>query len=84
MQREYYSCDATYRNWLKYELENADVSPSELSLEEKERAAAAAREAIWSTLSLVESESIYLSFFYFWFSVYLHSLYLVDLYSSCD
>ena len=65
MQREYYSCDATYRNWLKYELENADVSPSELSLEEKERAAAAAREAIWSTLSLVESESIYLSFFYF-------------------
>uniref|UniRef100_A0A803LDI3 Nuclear pore complex protein n=1 Tax=Chenopodium quinoa TaxID=63459 RepID=A0A803LDI3_CHEQI len=24
---EYYSCDATYRNWLQYELENAEVPP---------------------------------------------------------
>ncbi|XP_028127598.1 nuclear pore complex protein NUP107-like [Camellia sinensis] len=32
---EYYSCDATYRNWLKVELENVEVSPLELSVEEK-------------------------------------------------
>ncbi|KAJ0008094.1 hypothetical protein Pint_29205 [Pistacia integerrima] len=33
--REFYSCDATYWNWLKIELENADVS--ELLFEEKQR-----------------------------------------------
>ncbi|CAL5381210.1 unnamed protein product [Camellia sinensis] len=40
---EYYSCDATYRNWLKVELENVEVSPLELSVEEKQRAIAAAK-----------------------------------------
>ncbi|CAL5381200.1 unnamed protein product [Camellia sinensis] len=39
----YYSCDATYRNWLKVELENVEVSPLELSVEEKQRAIAAAK-----------------------------------------
>ncbi|CAK9179846.1 unnamed protein product [Ilex paraguariensis] len=50
---EYYSCDATYRNWLKIELENAVVSPLELSNEEKQRAVAAAREALKSSLLLL-------------------------------
>ncbi|CAL5379590.1 unnamed protein product [Camellia sinensis] len=41
---EYYSCDATYRNWPKVELENVEVSPLELSVEEKQRAIAAGKE----------------------------------------
>ncbi|KAK4851211.1 hypothetical protein QYF36_013325 [Acer negundo] len=52
--REYYSCDATYRNWLKIELENADVSPPELSLEEKQRAIAAAQETLNLSLLLLQ------------------------------
>lgn len=56
-QSEYYSCDATYRNWLKIELENAEVPYLELSSEEKERAAAAARETLSSSLLLLQSES---------------------------
>ncbi|KAL2516484.1 Nuclear pore complex protein [Forsythia ovata] len=52
--REYYSCDATYRNWLKIELENAEVSPDELSLEEKDRAVMAARETLGSSLYLLQ------------------------------
>ncbi|KAL5805261.1 hypothetical protein ACOSQ3_032061 [Xanthoceras sorbifolium] len=51
---EYYSCDATYRNWLKIELENADVSPLELSLEEKQRAMAAAQETLNLSLKLLQ------------------------------
>ncbi|KAF5733486.1 nuclear pore complex protein [Tripterygium wilfordii] len=51
--REYYSCDATYRNWLQTELENAEVSPVDISLEEKQRAIAAAKEALNSSLSLL-------------------------------
>ncbi|XP_017611183.1 nuclear pore complex protein NUP107 [Gossypium arboreum] len=43
---EYYSCDATYRNWLKIELANAEVSPDELSVEEKQRAIMAAKETL--------------------------------------
>ncbi|KAM7476110.1 hypothetical protein LguiB_023353 [Lonicera macranthoides] len=50
---EYYSCDATYRNWLKIELENAEVSPLELSNEEKKRAEVAARETLNSSLLLL-------------------------------
>ncbi|XVF74277.1 hypothetical protein PTKIN_Ptkin13bG0097300 [Pterospermum kingtungense] len=50
---EYYSCDATYRNWLKIELENADVSPAELSVEEKQRAIVAAQETLNLSLSLL-------------------------------
>ncbi|XWS20034.1 hypothetical protein CRYUN_Cryun31cG0066700 [Craigia yunnanensis] len=50
---EYYSCDATYRNWLKIELANADVSPDELSVEEKQRAIAAAKETLNLSLSLL-------------------------------
>ncbi|KAK2979499.1 hypothetical protein RJ640_008383, partial [Escallonia rubra] len=50
---EYYSCDATYRNWLKIELENAEIPPLELSNEEKQRAVAAARETLSSSLSLL-------------------------------
>ncbi|XP_073219812.1 nuclear pore complex protein NUP107 isoform X2 [Cicer arietinum] len=52
--REYYSCDATYRNWLKIELENAEVPVSELSLEEKDRAISAAKETLTASLSLLE------------------------------
>ncbi|GAB4850018.1 hypothetical protein Ancab_029316 [Ancistrocladus abbreviatus] len=51
--KEYYSCDATYRNWLKIELENAEVSPVELSVEEKRRAIAAAKETLSSSLLLL-------------------------------
>ncbi|KAG6669049.1 nuclear pore complex protein NUP107 [Carya illinoinensis] len=50
---EYYSCDATYRNWLKIELENAEVSPLELSQEEKQRAILAAKETLNASLSLL-------------------------------
>lgn len=50
---EYYSCDATYRNWLQIELENAEVPPSELSVEEKQRAISAAKETLSSSLSLL-------------------------------
>ncbi|KAL7204931.1 hypothetical protein ACSBR2_017950 [Camellia fascicularis] len=50
---EYYSCDATYRNWLKVELENVVVSPLELSVEEKQRAIAAAKETLNSSFSLL-------------------------------
>ncbi|XP_022715316.1 nuclear pore complex protein NUP107-like [Durio zibethinus] len=53
---EYYSCDATYRNWLKIELANADVSPIELSVEEKQRAIAAAHETLNLSLSLLLRE----------------------------
>ncbi|VVA20711.1 PREDICTED: nuclear pore [Prunus dulcis] len=50
---EYYSCDAKYRNWLKIELENAEVSPLELSMEEKQRAILSAKETLNSSLSLL-------------------------------
>ncbi|KDP40670.1 hypothetical protein JCGZ_24669 [Jatropha curcas] len=50
---EYYSCDATYRNWLKIELENAEVPPFELSMEEKKKAITAAKETLNSSLSLL-------------------------------
>ncbi|XP_062182499.1 nuclear pore complex protein NUP107 [Phragmites australis] len=43
---EYYSLDATYRSWLKVEMENAVVSPEMLSAEEKDQAVAAARETL--------------------------------------
>ncbi|THG10873.1 hypothetical protein TEA_025808 [Camellia sinensis var. sinensis] len=48
---EYYSCDATYHNWLKVELENVEVSPLELSVEEKQRAIVAAKETLNSSFS---------------------------------
>ncbi|XP_058108684.1 nuclear pore complex protein NUP107 isoform X2 [Magnolia sinica] len=54
--RDYYSCDATYRNWLKADLENAEVPPPDLSIEERERASAAARETLNSSLSLLLRE----------------------------
>ncbi|OMO70579.1 Nuclear pore complex protein [Corchorus capsularis] len=53
---EYYSCDATFRNWLKIELENAEVSPDELSAEETQRAIAAAKETLDLSLSLLLRE----------------------------
>ncbi|CAN8269358.1 unnamed protein product [Cochlearia groenlandica] len=48
---EYYSCDAKYRNWLKCQLENADVS--ELSEEENKKAVVAAKETLDSSLLLL-------------------------------
>ncbi|CAI0419242.1 unnamed protein product [Linum tenue] len=60
---EYYSCDATYRKWLKVELENAEVSTTELSMEEKHRATSAAREALDCSLSLLlRKENPWLAF----------------------
>ncbi|KAL7204946.1 hypothetical protein ACSBR2_017964 [Camellia fascicularis] len=50
---EYSSCDATYPNWLKVELENMEVSPVELSVEEKKSAIAAARETLNSSFLLL-------------------------------
>ncbi|CAL5330799.1 unnamed protein product [Camellia sinensis] len=44
---EYYSCDATYRNWLKVELENVEVSPLELSVEEKAKSDCSRKENPW-------------------------------------
>lgn len=55
-QNVYYSCDATYRNWLKIELENAEISPLELSDEEKNRAVTAARETLQTSLLLLKSK----------------------------
>ncbi|CAL5379374.1 unnamed protein product [Camellia sinensis] len=53
IQDWYYSCDATYRNWLKVELENVEVSSLELSVKEKQRAIAAAKETLNSSFSLL-------------------------------
>ncbi|CAL5379296.1 unnamed protein product [Camellia sinensis] len=53
IQDWYYSCDATYRNWLKVELENVEVSSLELSVKEKQRAIAAATETLNSSFSLL-------------------------------
>lgn len=50
---EYYSCDAKYRNWLKIKLENAEVSPIDVSMDEKQRAISAAEETLNSSLSLL-------------------------------
>lgn len=58
-QNEYYSCDAKYRNWLKIELANAEVSPHELSADEKHREVTAAKEALSSSLLLLESKLFY-------------------------
>lgn len=55
-QREYYSCDAFYRNWLKIDLENAEVASHVISSEEKQRAVSAARETLDSSLQLLQSE----------------------------
>ncbi|KAL7113980.1 hypothetical protein ACP275_04G093000 [Erythranthe tilingii] len=51
---EYYSCDAKYRNWLKIELAHAEVSPDKLSAAEKQLEVTAAREALSSSLLLLE------------------------------
>ncbi|KAL0562213.1 hypothetical protein IC582_002665 [Cucumis melo] len=60
---EYFSCDATYRNWLKIELENNEVPSMNLSLEEKQRSIVAANEALDSSLSLLlRKESPWLGF----------------------
>lgn len=59
-QSEYYSCDATYRKWLKIEQDNAEVSAVELSQEEKEKASAAARENLQSARSLLLSKWVQL------------------------
>ncbi|KAJ6701141.1 NUCLEAR PORE COMPLEX PROTEIN [Salix koriyanagi] len=50
---EYYSIDATYRKWLKIELENGEVPPLELSVEEKQRATVAAKETLNSSMALL-------------------------------
>ncbi|KAI9102934.1 hypothetical protein K1719_023373 [Acacia pycnantha] len=50
----YYSCDATYRNWLNNELENAEVPVPDLSREEKERTISTAKETLNASLSLLE------------------------------
>ncbi|KAL9274262.1 Nuclear pore complex protein NUP107-like protein [Drosera capensis] len=51
---EFYSCDATYRNWLNIELESSEVSPLDLSLEERQRAITTAEETISSALSVLQ------------------------------
>ncbi|XP_059287658.1 nuclear pore complex protein NUP107 isoform X1 [Lycium ferocissimum] len=53
---EFYSCDATYRNWLKVELENAEISPVELSDEEKQKEVIAARETLDTSLLLLQRQ----------------------------
>lgn len=58
-QSEYYSCDAKYRSWLKIELANEEVSPSELSNEEKQRTMAVATETLISSFKLLSSKSYY-------------------------
>ncbi|KAG9154958.1 hypothetical protein Leryth_012143 [Lithospermum erythrorhizon] len=58
---EYYSCDAKYRKWLTIGLDNAEVSPVELSLEEKQSAISAAQETLGASLSLLQREDPWLT-----------------------
>lgn len=53
---EYYSLDATYRNWLKVEMKNAAVSPEMLSAEEKDQAVAAAKETLELAFLLLQRD----------------------------
>ncbi|TVU23912.1 hypothetical protein EJB05_26300 [Eragrostis curvula] len=53
---EYYSLDATYRNWLKVEMVNAAVAPEMLSVEEKDQAVSAARETLELAFLLLHKE----------------------------
>ncbi|CAN6363575.1 unnamed protein product [Urochloa humidicola] len=53
---EYYSLDATYRNWLKVEMQNATVSPEMLSAEENEQAVAAAKETLELAFLLLKKD----------------------------
>ena len=57
-QHEYYSLDATYRNWLKVEMQNAAVSPDMLSAEENDQAVAAAKETLELAFLLLKSKFI--------------------------
>ncbi|KAL3694255.1 hypothetical protein R1sor_007906 [Riccia sorocarpa] len=52
--REYYACDALFRNWLKIEQGNSAVPNNELSSDEYERAAAAAQQALDAAYSLLQ------------------------------
>ncbi|RLM58264.1 hypothetical protein C2845_PM18G11880 [Panicum miliaceum] len=53
---EYYSLDATYRNWLKVEMQNAAVSPDMLSAEENDQAVAAAKETLELAFLLLKKD----------------------------
>nr|CAB3490441.1 unnamed protein product [Digitaria exilis] len=53
---EYYSLDATYRNWLKVEMQNAAVSPEMLSAEESDQAVAAAKETLELAFLLLKKD----------------------------
>ena len=57
-QHEYYSLDATYRNWLKVEMQNAAVPPDMLSAEENDQAVAAAKETLELAFLLLKSKFI--------------------------
>ncbi|KAH9322538.1 hypothetical protein KI387_017177 [Taxus chinensis] len=50
--REYYACDALYRNWLKIEMDNDEVTLLELSSEEREKAVMAARQALNASFNI--------------------------------
>ncbi|EPS66094.1 hypothetical protein M569_08683, partial [Genlisea aurea] len=54
--REYYSCDANYRNWLKTAVENVEVPTQDLSTEEKQQEVTAAQEAFSSALNLIQRQ----------------------------
>jgi len=53
---EYYSLDATYRGWLRCEMENSSVPPEMLSAEEKDQAVAAATQTLELAFLLLERE----------------------------
>lgn len=55
-QHEYYSLDATYRGWLRCEMENSSVPPEMLSAEEKDQAIAAATQTLELAFLLLESK----------------------------
>lgn len=52
--RDYFTCDALYRSWLKIEMSNAQIP--DLSLEERERAATAANQAIGAATTLLQGK----------------------------
>ncbi|CAM6108841.1 unnamed protein product [Calypogeia fissa] len=52
--REYYTFDALYRTWLKIDHANVEVPPAELSMEEKQRAASSAQQALDAASTLLQ------------------------------
>lgn len=58
VQREYYACDALYRNWYTSEAGNLEVPATDLSSEEQDAAIRGAQQALDSAFALLNSECV--------------------------